>query len=142
MLNKCVFYKGTVESIERKRSGDPTVPLSIVGLGHAVGVFSLDVYRQACGDEVGLNALIKVDLSLEERINIEEPRIAAFFISRKAVIRLRFTRRITIKVDKELQPEKCRSCVWGRFEGSKHFCPKIKCVKEPQNPKRLEKAVQ
>jgi len=30
-----------VESIEQKCSGDPTVPLSIVGLGHAVGILCL-----------------------------------------------------------------------------------------------------
>ncbi|SIR74506.1 hypothetical protein SAMN05421578_1613 [Paenibacillus macquariensis] len=38
MLVICKFLKGTVESIEQRCSGDPAVPLSIAGLGHAVGL--------------------------------------------------------------------------------------------------------
>lgn len=28
------------------------------------------------------------------------------------------------------QPEKCKSCLWGRWEGTKQFCSKNECVKK------------
>ncbi|OXM84595.1 hypothetical protein CF651_18990 [Paenibacillus rigui] len=26
------------------------------------------------------------------------------------------------------QPAKCRGCIWGRWEGTKQFCSKQKCI--------------
>lgn len=33
-----------------------------------------------------------------------------------------------------LQPEKCKDCVWGRWD-SAQFCSRIKCVKEDDDAK-------
>jgi hypothetical protein len=62
-ISVCII-KVQLDHKKSESSGDPTVPLSIVGLGHAVGYSTLGASRQACDDEVGLNALNKVDLSL------------------------------------------------------------------------------
>jgi len=37
-------------------------------------------------------------------------------------------------IEKELprQPEKCRGCIEGRWEGTVQFCPKQKCVRDQQ----------
>ncbi|MEF3312334.1 hypothetical protein PV433_25955 [Paenibacillus sp. GYB004] len=29
-----------------------------------------------------------------------------------------------------VQPEKCVRCVWGRWDGIKQYCPRLKCVRE------------
>lgn len=43
---------------------------------------------------------------------------------------MRYTRKITSTNYSNQQPAKCRGCIWGRLEGSRQFCSRIRCVKE------------
>ena len=50
---------------------------------------------------------------------------------------MRYTARKPRKLDDEkLQPEKCRGCIWGRWEASKQFCSRIKCPRDGKEVKK------
>ncbi|RAW18479.1 hypothetical protein DC345_04950 [Paenibacillus taichungensis] len=56
---------------------------------------------------------------------------SAFFIGGIEVIS---RRRKKIRIRPNKQPEKCKGCVWGRWDGVKQFCSRPVCPKEVKYP--------